>query len=393
MPQKVVILEALRTPIGRFGGALAALSPVELAAPVARRLAALLPPGTPIDEVIVGSVLTAGHGMNVARQIALAAGLPIETPAMTINQMCGSGLRAITLAAERILAGQARLVLAGGTESMSRAPYLLARPGGRPPMGDLTLLDSMLRDGLEDPSGHGAMACTAETLAREQGISRAAQDAFALASQARYATALARGVWSDEIVPLEAPGGRGQMVTVSEDEHPRPETTAEKLAALRPAFAAGGSITAGNASGLNDGAALALVAAADFTAALGLAPQSELTAFATVGVDPARMGLGPVAAMARLAAAGALAWGTLDLLELNEAFAAQSLACLQAWPIPRERVNVNGGAIALGHPIGASGARLVATLLHQMRRQDARRGAATLCIGGGMGIAALFARP
>jgi acetyl-CoA C-acetyltransferase len=393
LSREIVILKALRTPIGRFGGALAGLSPVALAVPVARRLIDLLPEEAEIDEVIVGSVLTAGHGMNIGRQIALGVGLPVETPAFTLNQMCGSGLRAITLAAERIAAGGARLILAGGTESMSQSPYLVARPGGRTPLGHLCLLDSLLRDGLEDPSGHGHMACTAETLAREHEISRRAQDEFALCSQARYAAANRDHLWEKEIVPVTVPAGRGQSTAVSEDEHPRPDATLEKLTELKPAFAADGTITAGNASGVNDGASLALVADGEYAARLRLEPLARLTGFASAGIDPARMGLGPVAAMQRLADGGALDWSRLDLLELNEAFAAQALACLKHWPIALDRVNVNGGAIALGHPIGASGARLVATLLHQMQRQDARLGAATLCIGGGMGIAALFARP
>src|SRR5439155_1529464 len=229
---KVLILQALRTPIGRFGGALASLSPVELAVPVARRLLAQLPAEASIDEVIIGSVLTAGHGMNIARQIALGAGLPQETSAFTLNQMCASGLRALTLAAERIAAGSAKLILAGGSESMSRSPYLMARPGDRTPLGHLQLLDSMLRDGLEDPFGHGHMACTAETLAREQAISRSAQDEFALASQSKHAAAGERRLWDEEIVPLEVTGSKSQKTTVCQDEHPRPETTAEKLAAL-----------------------------------------------------------------------------------------------------------------------------------------------------------------
>ena len=390
--KSILILEALRTPIGRFGGSLASLSPVQLAVPVARKLISLLPAEAVIDEVIVGSILTAGHGMNIARQIALGAGLPQETPALTINQMCGSGLRAITLAAERIAAGSARLILAGGTESMSQSPYLMARPGGRTPLGHLRLLDSMLHDGLEDPFGHGHMACTAETLAREFSISRSEQDAFALSSQAKHAASRRYHLWDDGIVPLEITHDKRHAMVVSEDEHPRPDTTAEKLAALPPAFVEGGTITAGNASGINDGAAMALVADADYAGRLGVEPLAMLTAFSSVGVDPARMGLGPVAAMRKLETGGAVEWPKLDLLELNEAFAAQALACLKHWPIEPERVNVNGGAIAIGHPIGASGARLVTTLLHQMKRQEARLGAATLCVGGGMGVAALFAR-
>jgi acetyl-CoA C-acetyltransferase len=390
LTKKIVILEALRTPIGRFGGSLASLSPVQLAVPVAQRLLSLLPAEAVVDELILGSILTAGHGMNIARQIALGAGLPEETPAMTINQMCGSGLRAITLAAERIAAGSARLILAGGSESMSQSPYLMARPGGRTPLGHMQLLDSLLRDGLEDTFGHGHMACTAETLATEWSISRVAQDEFALSSQARYAAARERGVWAEEIVPLEVVNEKRQTVLVSEDEHPRPDTTAERLAVLKPAFSKDGTITAGNASGINDGAALALVADADYAERLGLTPLGVLVAFSSVGVDPARMGLGPVAAMRRLEPA--LDRRKLDLLELNEAFAAQSLACLKQFPVEPSRVNVNGGAIALGHPIGASGARIVTTLLHQMRRQGAGLGAATLCVGGGMGVAALFSR-
>jgi acetyl-CoA C-acetyltransferase len=304
---------------------------------------------------------------------------------MTINQMCGSGLRAITLAADRIAAGNARLILAGGSESMSQSPYLVARPGGRTPLGHMQLLDSLLRDGLEDPFGHGHMACTAETLAKESNISRAAQDEFALTSQARYAAARERGVWAEEIVPLEVTNERRQTLVVSEDEHPRADTTAERLAALKPAFAKEGTITAGNASGINDGAALALVADADYAERLGMRSLGVLLAYSSVGVGPARMGLGPVAAMRRLEPA--LDGRKLELLELNEAFAAQSLACLKQWPVEPSRVNVNGGAIALGHPLGATGTRLVLTLLLELRRRNARFGLATACIGGGQGIA------
>ena len=373
--QPIWIVAARRTPQGRFLGGLARQSAVDLG--VAAGTAALtgIDPRR-IDAVVVGNVLTAGSGMNVARQIGVRCGVPVEVPAFTVNMMCGSGMHAVALAAQAIQAGTATMALCGGTESMSNAPYLLERARTGYKLGDGTLVDSILRDGLHDAFSGRHMALTAEALAERFGISRAAQDAFALRSQQRHAAARAAGRFAAEIVPVAG---------VEADEHPRPDSTAAGLAGLAPAFAAGGTITAGNAAGINDGAALLVVCGADTGRACGLEPLAVLAATATVGCDPAAMGLGPVHAVRRLGRAV----GDYDLVELNEAFAAQALACIGELGLDGERVNPDGGGIAIGHPLGATGARLLVHLVHRRPR----RGLATLCVGGGMGCAAVVESP
>jgi acetyl-CoA C-acetyltransferase len=383
----VVIAAGARTPIGAFGGALKEIPAWRLGAVAvgaALERAGVAPDG--VDEVILGNVLPAGQGMNPARQAALAAGLPDRVPAMTINFVCGSGLRAVTLAVQAIRSGEAEIVVAGGMESMSGAPFLLpeARFGYR--LGHGTVRDSLLHDGLTCAIEGCHMGEAIETVVGQYGIGRADQDAFALASQRRAAAAIEGGRFDAEIVPVTVPGRRGD-VTVARDEHPRPDTSAEKLAALRPAFGAEGTITAGNASGLNDGAAAVVVMSEARADALGVRPLARIRSHAIAGVAPRRYGIGPIpASRAALDRAG-LSAGDLDLVESNEAFAAQTLAVQRELDLDPDRLNVNGGAIALGHPIGASGARVLVTLLYELRRRRARHGLATLCIGGGMGIA------
>jgi len=379
----VYVLGACRTPMGRFGGAFSGLTPAALGAAAAAPLVARLRDRAAVEEVIVGQVLQAGAGMNVARQVALASGLPEAVPAYTVNKVCGSGMKAITLGASSIAGEEADLVLVGGVEVMSRAPFLLgseARAGWK--MGDLTARDSMLCDGLTDPTHQLHMARTAEALAQRMGITRAAQDAFALQSQRRWAQAQEAGAWAAELVPVSVKGG-----SVTEDETPRPATTAEALAGLRPAFTADGTITAGNASALADGAAALLLGSEKAVTRTGLAPLARVTAWASVGVPPMDMGLGPVAALRQLFAATGTTPDDYDLFEINEAFAAQVLACRAELPLPLDRLNLRGGSIALGHPLGCTGARLVVSLLHSLTAHRAARGLASLCIGGGMGMA------
>ena len=378
MSDRIVVVAAKRTPQGRFLGALAKYSAVELAQRAARPLLEQVRPEQ-IDLVVLGNVLSAGLGMNIARQAALGLGLPICVPAYTVNMMCASGMQAVALAAQAIVAGEANVVLAGGAESMSNAPYLLdrARTGYR--LGDGRLVDCVLRDGLVDNRLNQHMALTAERLARECNISRAAQDAFALASHRRYFEALAAGRYADEIAPVDA---------VDRDEHPRSDASLEKLASLQPAFDPQGTITAANASGVNDGAAMLVLCREEHARQCGWRPLCALTSWASVGCEPEKMGLGPVHAAKRLCERSGCQLGQFDTIELNEAFAAQSLACLQSWNQPAdERVNPDGGAIALGHPIGASGARLIVHLAQRIRRGETRRGLAALCVGGGMGMA------
>jgi acetyl-CoA C-acetyltransferase len=389
---EIVIAAGARTPIGSFGGAFKEtpawrLGAAAIAAALAR--AGLAPER--VDEVILGNVLQAGQGMNPARQAALAAGLPERTPAMTINQVCGSGLKAVAVAAQAIGAGGAEIVVAGGMENMSRAPFLLteARFGYR--MGNGALVDSMLGDGLTCAIDGCHMGEATEDIVRDYDVGRAEQDAFALQSQRRAAAAIAAGRFEQEIVPVEAPARKGS-VAVDRDEHPRPDATAERLAALRPAFAADGTITAGNASGINDGAAAVVVMTAAKAAELGIAPLGRIVAYAGAGVAPRRFGIGPIPATEAALARAGLGVADLDLYEVNEAFAAQAIAVQRSLGLDPERLNVNGGAIALGHPIGASGARILLTLLYELRRRDARRGLATLCIGGGMGFAMIVER-
>jgi acetyl-CoA C-acetyltransferase len=383
-----VILSACRTPIGSFGGALKDLSASDLGAIVIREAIARarIEPDS-IDDVIMGCVLQAGAGMNVARQAALKAGLPVDVPAETVNRVCGSGLQAVVHAAEAIAAGYTNTFVAGGTESMSNAPYLLknARWGFR--MGHAEATDSMLAEGLTCAINSCHMGITAEEVASRCRISRTEQDAFAAESQRRAAEALRDGTFTAEIVPVSVPQKKGEAQRVAVDEYPRSGTTAEKLAALKPAFKKDGSVTAGNASGINDGAAALVVTSAGKATQLGAAPLARILSYATAAVDPMIMGMGPVPAVRRALDRAGLKNTDIDLFELNEAFAVQALAVSRELQLDPARVNVHGGAIALGHPIGASGARILTTLVHALRARKARYGVASLCIGGGMGIA------
>jgi acetyl-CoA C-acetyltransferase len=383
-----VILSACRTPIGSFGGALKDLSSSDLGAIVIREAIARanVAPES-LDDVIMGCVLQAGAGMNVARQAALKAGVPVDVPAETVNRVCGSGLQAVIHAAEAVAAGSGDTYVAGGTESMSNAPYLLkgARWGFR--MGHAEATDSMLAEGLTCAINSCHMGITAEEIASRYRISRAEQDAFAGESQRRAVQALRDGTFAAEIVPVLVPRKKGEPQRVDVDEYPRAGTTVEKLAALKPAFATDGSVTAGNASGINDGAAALVVTSARKAAELGARPLARILSYATAGVDPKIMGMGPVPAVRRALDRAALKSSDVDLFELNEAFAVQALAVSRELELDPARVNIHGGAIALGHPIGASGARILTTLLHALRARKARYGVAGLCIGGGMGIA------
>ena len=388
MRRRLVLAGAVRTPIGKFGGTLAGLTPADLGTAAARAaLERAGIAGARVDQAVFGHARQAGGGPNVARQIAVRAGVPVERPAYTINQACLSGLQAILAAARAIALGEAEVVLAGGTESLSRVPYLVeARWGLR--MGHTEAIDAMYRDGYLDPLCGLVMGETAETLARRYGITRAEQDAYAARSQQRAETARREGWTAREIVPLEVEGRRGTE-TVSADEHPRDGVTEAALAALRPAFAEDGTVTAGNSSGITDGAAAALVLDERAAARLSVTPQARIRAWRVDAVAPDVMGLGPVPAVRRLLEAEAMALDAIDLVELNEAFAAQVLAVDRELGFDHERLNVNGGAIALGHPSGASGCRIVVTLLHELRRRGARLGLATLCVSGGMGGALL----
>ncbi len=392
MSEDAVILSGCRTPIGSFGGALKDVTAVELGTVAAReavRRAGVAPDA--IDEAIFGCILQAGLGMNPARQVALRAGLPESTPAHTVNKVCGSGLKAVMLAAQAIRAGDAGVVLAGGLESMSRAPYLLpgARWGER--LGHGRMLDHMIHEGLTDAFNDYHMGVTAENVAEKYGLSREQQDAFADESQARAAAAQAERRFATEIAPVEIPGRKGTTL-VDTDEYPRPDTTRETLGRLKPAFKKDGSVTAGNASGINDGAAALVVASVARARELERTPLARVVSYAAAGVDPKLMGIGPVPAVRKAVERAGLSLDEIDLFELNEAFAAQSLAVLRELKLDPARVNVNGGAIALGHPIGASGARILVTLLHAMRARSAKRGLAALCIGGGQGVAMIVER-
>lgn len=392
MKNEAVIVAALRTPTGRFQGEMGTQSAARLGATVIQALLANTGVAADaVDEVIMGQALTAGCGQNPARQAALYAGLPVTVSAMTVNLVCGSGLKAVQLAAQSIENGTAEIVIAGGQECMSQAPYLLAdaRQGQR--FGHGKVLDSLLHDGLWDAFNDYPMGNTAENLAQRYGISRDAQDRFALHSQQKAQIAQRCGRFDAEIVPVTMTGKKGPR-TLRDDEQPRHDATLDGLAALRPAFSPAGSVTAGNASSLNDGAAAVLVMSRARARALGMPAIATIVASATAGVDPAYMGIGPVAASRRCLEQAGWPATTLDLIEVNEAFAVQALAVNQEIGWPAERVNVNGGAIALGHAIGASGCRILVTLLHEMQRRDARRGLATLCVGGGQGIALAVSR-
>jgi acetyl-CoA C-acetyltransferase len=385
---EVFIIDGVRTAIGKFGGSLASMPAADLGAAIVRAI--LKRTGIEaddVDEVVLGCVFQAGLGQNVARQVAMKSGLPIGKTQLTINMVCGSGLRAVACAAQSIKAGDASIVLAGGAESMSRAPYLLkdARSGYR--MGDGALIDSMICDGLWDVYNGYHMGVTAENVAKKYGISRADQDAFSASSQNKAEKAIAEGRFKDEIVSLLVPQKKGESVAFDRDEFPRSGVTPESLAKLKSAFQEGGTVTAGNASGVNDGAAILLVAGSDELKARKIEPLARIVSYAWLGCDPAIMGIGPVEAV-RLALKRA-GWKLedIDLIEANEAFAAPSIAVARDLGFDMSKVNVNGGAIALGHPVGASGARILITLLHEMKRRGVKKGLATLCIGGGMGIA------
>ena len=383
-----VIISACRTPIGSFGGAFKDLSAADLGAVVIREAIARAGiAGADLGDVIMGCVLQAGAGMNVARQAALKAGVPVEVPAETVNRVCGSGLQAVVHAVEAVKAGFIDLILAGGTESMSNAPYLMkgARWGYR--MGNAEIVDSMLHEGLTCAINGCHMGVTAEEVAKRYGVSRVDQDAFAAESQARAEKAVASGVFDGEIVPVPVPQKKGDAVLVSRDEYPRAGTTAEKLAGLKAAFKKDGTVTAGNASGINDGAAALVVATEKWARRHGRTPLARILAYCTTGVDPMIMGMGPVEAMRKAVDRAGLRMDDLDAIELNEAFAAQSLAVARELGLNAAKVNAHGGAIALGHPIGASGARVLTTLVHTLRKRGGGRGAASLCIGGGMGTA------
>ena len=386
----VYVLSAVRTPVGKFGGAFASLTAAELGGAAAR--AAIERSGLPaaaVDETIIGHARQAGGGPNTARQVSRRAGLPDAVPAFTVNKACASSLKAITLGALTIAAGENDVVLAGGTECMSATPYLLPRVRFGMRMGHAELVDAMYRDGFLCPLCGQLMGETAETLAREYGILRAEQDAYAAESQRRAGRAKAEGRFRDEIVPVSVAAKRGDVL-VSEDEHPRPDTTADSLAKLPPVFDPQGTVHAGNSSGITDGAAALVLASEEEVARAGVEPLGRVAAWTSAGVDPARMGIGPVPAVRALLEKTKLTLADVDLVELNEAFAAQVVACARDLPLELAKVNVNGGAIALGHPIGATGARIATTLLHEMRRTGARRGIATLCVSGGMGMAVLF---
>jgi acetyl-CoA C-acetyltransferase len=383
---RAVILAAKRTPIGSFMGAFKDVSAVDLGVAAASAALAELDV-VDVADVIVGNVLQAGQGMNPARQIGLRAGLPTDVPAQTINRVCGSGMQAVVSAVHGLIAGDGHLYLAGGTENMSRAPFLAPQMRSGQKTGDAMLLDSLTHDGLTDPTHGYHMGVTAENIAEKWVITREQQDAFALESHRRATAAQAHGLFREEIVPVSVPSRKG-MVTVEADESVRPDTSMEALSKLKAVFKReGGSVTAGNSSGLNDGAAMLAIASDEYALAHGLKPLAEIVSYATVGVDPAFMGIGPSAAVPLAIKRAGLSIRDIDLFELNEAFAAQSLAVCKDLGIQPDRVNVSGGAIAIGHPIGASGARVIVTLVHALRTRGNGYGVASLCIGGGMGIA------
>jgi acetyl-CoA C-acetyltransferase len=389
--EDIVIVSATRTPVGSFNGAFGS-TPAHVLGSVALK-AAIEQAGlsaAEIDEVILGQVLTAAQGQNPARQAARAAGIPDSSTAFGINQVCGSGLRTVALAAQQIMSGESKIVAAGGQESMSLSPHAAHLRAGQK-MGDLNFIDTMIKDGLWDVFNGYHMGITAENVAKHWQINRDEQDALALASQQKAAAAQAAGKFKDEITPVTLTTRKGDVV-VDQDEYIKAGTTAEALAKLKPAFAKDGTVTAGNASGINDGAAVLLVMSAKEAASRGLTPLARIASFATAGVDPALMGSGPIPSSRKALARAGWSVADLDLVEANEAFAAQACAVNKDLGLDPAKVNVNGGAIAIGHPIGASGARILTTLLHEMKRRDAKKGLATLCIGGGMGVAMCLER-
>jgi acetyl-CoA C-acetyltransferase len=385
--EDIVIVSAARTAVGKFGGSLAKMPATELGAIAVREaLARAKLDAAQVGEVILGQVLAAGAGQNPARQASLKAGVPKETPALTINAVCGSGLKAVMLAAQAVAWGDSEIVVAGGQENMSASPHVLlnSRDGQR--MGDWKMIDSMIVDGLWDVYNQYHMGITAENVAKAHGITREMQDALALGSQTKASAAQDAGRFKDEIVGVSIPQKKGDPVVFASDEFINKKTNAEALAGLRPAFDKAGSVTAGNASGINDGAAAVVVMSAKKAAALGLKPLARIAAFGTSGLDPATMGMGPVPASRKALQRAGWNAADVDLFELNEAFAAQACAVNKVLEIDPAKVNVNGGAIAIGHPIGASGCRILVTLLHEMQRRNAKKGLAALCIGGGMGV-------
>lgn len=391
--REVVIVSAVRTPIGAFGGTLKDVSAVQLGTIVAKEALkrANVDPAI-VDEVIFGNVLQAGLGQNVARQVAVHAGIPVEVPSFTVNKVCGSGLKTVALAAQSIMAGDADVVLAGGTENMSQAPYLLksARWGQR--MGDGTIEDYMVKDGLWDIFNDTHMGVTAENIAQKYSFTRQEQDNLALVSQNRAEEAIKNGKFKDEIVAVEVPQRRKDPIVVDTDEFPRFGTTIEALTKLRPAFNKEGTVTAGSSSGINDGAAAFILMSREKAEQLGITPLATIASYASAGVDPSLMGTGPIPATKKALAKINMTVEDLDLVEANEAFASQALSVIKELNLDTEKTNVNGGAIALGHPIGASGARILVSLLYEMGKRDAKNGLATLCIGGGQGIAMIVKR-
>ncbi|MCK9205933.1 MAG: acetyl-CoA acetyltransferase [Bacteroidetes bacterium GWA2_40_14] len=386
MEKEVVIVSAVRTAIGNYGGKLAGMSAIDLgviAAKEAIQRAGINP--TEIDETIIGNILSAGLGQNIARQIAVNAGTPVTSPAMTINVLCGSGLRSVSLAAQMVMCGNSEVILAGGTESMTNAPYLLpqARNGYR--MGHGQIIDSMILDGLTDAFNNYHMGITAENIAEQWKITRKEQDEFALQSQLKCEAAQKAGKFKDEIVPVSIPQRKGNPIIFDTDEFPKAGMTLAQLEKLNPAFKKEGTVTAGNASGINDGAAMLIVMSAEKAKTLGLKPMAKIISHATVALDPAIMGYGPVPATQKALKLAGMTIADIELIEANEAFAAQSIAVMRDLKLDPEKVNVNGGAIALGHPIGASGARILTTLIYEMKRRQLATGLATLCIGGGQG--------
>ncbi len=392
--KEVVVVAAQRTPIGTFGGAFKNFSAVDLGkVAVEGALASIDLNPASVDELIFGNVLSAGLGQNVARQVAVASGIPVENPAFTVNKVCGSGLKSVTLAAQSIMVGDADIVVAGGTENMSQAPYILddARWGMR--MGDKKIVDSMLSDGLTDAFNGYHMGVTAENIAENYNFSREEQDALAVASQNKAEAAIQKNRFKEEITPVSITQRKGDVTVVDTDEYPRSGVTQDSLAKLKPAFKRdGGTVTAANSSGINDGAAAVVLMSKEKAEELGLAPLATIKSYASAGVDPSIMGTGPIPATRKALDKSGLTMADMDLIEANEAFASQALSVLKDLEADMSKVNVNGGAIALGHPIGASGTRILVTLLHEMVKQDATYGLATLCIGGGQGISMVIER-
>jgi len=391
--QDVVIVSAVRTPIGSFGGTLRDIPASRLGAiAIEAALTRVNVPKETVDEVILGNVLQAGQGQNPARQASMNAGIPKETPAFTVNKVCASGLKSVILGAQAIALGDAEIIVAGGMENMSLTPYAVPKARWGERMGNDQFLDLMIHDGLWEIFYGYHMGVTAENVAQRYGIGREDQDRFGLASQEKAFAAIRGGGFKGEIVPVPIPQKKGEPVPFDTDEHPR-ETSLEKLAALKPAFAKEGSVTAGNASGINDSAAALVLMSGAKASKLGLTPLAVIRSHASAGVDPAYMGTGPIPAVRKVLAKGGLKVQDLDLIELNEAFAAQALACIKELELDPAKINPNGGAIALGHPIGASGARILTTLVHEMKKRNAKRGLASLCIGGGQGCALLVDGP